>query len=161
MERKLNGRERSTKGKTMKRKTVKLIALTIMLSFSTSVSAAITDVSIVPSLPTPLDVISIDTSGVEGYGQVTITDSVFLIDGTFLQLDLSLNVGPYTVMTPWSHTEDIGTLPEGLYDLNVRTLEDSLVTDTYSTSFEVVPEPATMLLLGIGAIAIRRGKRIG
>jgi len=140
----------------MKIKILKVIAITIIVCFSAYVNAKITDVSIVPSLPNPMDVISIDTSGVEGYGPVTITDSVFLIDGTFLHLYLSLNVGPYTVMTPWSHTEDIGTLPEGLYDLTVRTLEDSFVTDTYSTSFEVVPEPATLLLFGSGALLLKK-----
>ncbi len=138
----------------MKRKIVKAIVFIVAVT-SASANATITNVLIVPSLPTPLEVIFIDISGAESSGGVTITDSVFLVDGTFLQLDLSLFVGILNVITPWSHTEDVGTLPEGLYDLTVRTLEYSVVTDTYSMSFEVVPEPATFVLFGLGLPVLR------
>lgn len=143
----------------MKRKIVKVITLTIIMCFSTSVNATITDVSIVPSLPTPLDVISIDISGEESTGDVSVAGTDFRQDGVLLELDIFLDVGVFQVVTPWSHTENIGTLPVGRYDLTVRTLEDGIETYTYPTSFEVVPEPTTILLLGIGAIVIRRGNR--
>jgi len=143
----------------MKRKIAKTITLVMIVCFSTSANGAISDVSIVPSLPTSLDVICIDVSGVESTGAVFVTDTDLRKDGTLLELDIFLDVGVFQVVTPWSHSENIGTLSAGLYDLTVRTLEDSLVTDTYSTSFGVVPEPATILLLGIGAISIRRANR--
>ena len=140
----------------MKRKIVKVIALTIIICFSTSVNATITDVSIVPSLPTPLDVIFINVLGEENTGDVFIVDTDFRQDGMSLELDISLDVGPFTVVTPWSHTENIGTLSIGFYDLTVRTWEESIETDTYSTSFEVVPEPATILLFTLGGIYLRK-----
>jgi hypothetical protein len=135
-------------------KIVKILVFIVVVT-SASVNATITDVSIVPSLPTPLDVISIDISGVESTGPVFITDTDFRQDGTLLELDIFLDVGFAAVVTPWSHTENIGTLSAGLYDLTVRTVEDSVVSDTYSTSFEVVPEPATLILLALGSLISR------
>jgi hypothetical protein len=124
-----------------------------------SAEATITDVHILPEEPTIYDVITIVTSGVEGSGAVLIDSSNFDRVGTSLQLDIFLDVGVFQVITPWSHSEDIGTLPVGLYELTVQTLEQGVVTDTYSTSFEVVPEPTTILLLGLGVIGIRISKR--
>lgn len=121
-------------------------------------TASITDVNIEPNLPTPLDAISIVTFGREANGPVFVTDTDFRRDGVLLELDISLDVGFLPAETPWSHSELIGTLPSGLYDLTVRTLEQSVVTDTYSTSFEVVPEPITFLFLAIGILGIRSGK---
>jgi len=117
----------------MKRKIVKVIALTIIICFSTSVNATITDVSIEPILPTSLDVIFVNVLGEENTGGVFIEDTDFCQDGMSLELDISLDVGVFQVITPWSHTENIGTLPVGQYDLTVRTLEDGTETYTYPT----------------------------
>jgi hypothetical protein len=59
------------------------------------------------------------------------------------------------VITPWSHTENIGNLSAGSYNLTVRTIEGIDVTDTYITSFEVVPEPASFALFGLGLLIVR------
>ncbi len=139
-----------------------IIAITVVVVFVaivcvTDSTASITDVNIVPSPPTSLDVISIVTFGVESRGDVLIDGSNFDREGTSLQLDIFLNVGVFPMITPWSHSEDIGTLPVGIYDLTVRTFEVPDVTDTYSMTFEVVPEPATVLLLGLGMIGVRAG----
>jgi len=141
----------------MRNKILKIvkIAVFILVATSASVNATITDVSIVPSLPTSLDVISIDISGVEGTGPVFVTDTDFSQDGTSLELDIFLDVGFLMVVTPWSNTENIGTLPIGFYDLTVRTWEESIETDTYSISFEVVPEPTTVVLFGLGGLFTR------
>jgi len=122
-----------------------------------SAEATITDVHIVPEEPTINDVITIVTSGLEGSGPVFINDSVFLADETVLQLNIFLDLGPYTVVTPWSHSEDIGPLPTGFYELTVRTFEDLQVADTYNMTFEVVPEPASIMLLCLGVLCIRTG----
>ena len=126
----------------MKRKIVKIIAFIVVVTLA-SADATITDVSIVPSLPTPLDVISIDTSGVEGTGAVFVTDTDFRQNGTLLELDIFLDVGVYAVVTPWSHTEDIGTLNAGAYSLTVRAFDNysGTLQDTYTVDFTVVPEP--------------------
>lgn len=119
--------------------------------------ASITSVTVQPEIPTIYDDISLLISGTEGYGSVLITDSAFTIDGTTIELNIDMVVGWFTVVTPWSHTENIGMLPVGTYDLTVNTLVDSRsdLNDTFITSFEVVPEPATALLFGLGGIFLR------
>jgi len=143
----------------MKMKVIKIIIVGLICiaftCFVNSVEAAIIDVHILPEDPTMIDPITIITFGTESCGPVTIINSDFQINGYFLELIISLEVGPYTVITPWSHFEPIGTLPEGMYDLNVQTLEQSIVTDTYSMSFEVVPEPSSLVLFGFVGLIIK------
>lgn len=141
----------------MKREIVKVIALIIIMCFTTSVNATITDVSIVPSLPTPMDVIFINVLGQESSGPVFIEDTDFRQDGMSLELDISLDVGPFLVITPWSHTENIGTLPAGVYDLTVNTIVElePFRNDTSFTTFEVVPEPGTLVLFGLGGLIMK------
>jgi len=138
----------------MKRKIVKVIALIIIICFTTSVDAMIKDIEIVPILPTPLDDISIVSSGEEGSGPVEIVDSVFSVDENSLQLNIYLEVGFAMVVTPWSYTENIGTLPAGVYDLTVNTIVElePFRNDTSFTTFEVVPEPGTLVLFGLGGL---------
>ena len=138
--------------------TVVLVGMTFAC-MADSAEAAITDVHLLTEEPTMNDVITIVTSGVESCSPVFITDSVFHAEETALELNIFLFVGPYTVVTPWSHSQDIGTLPAGLYELTVRTFEVPNITDTYSMTFEVVPEPTTVLLLALGVIGIRVIKR--
>jgi len=115
----------------------------------------ITDVSIDPVVPTTSDPIAIFVSGTEGYGGVTITDSVFTLQDMSLYLDLYLNVGPMAVVTDWSYSESIDPLSAGIFDLLVRTFEDEEVTSTYPITFEVIPEPTSILLLIVGMIGLR------
>jgi hypothetical protein len=72
-------------------------------------------------------------------------------------------VGYLTVITPWSHAENIETLPIGTYDLAVTAYYDYggfTASENYFTSFEVVvPEPASILFLGFGGIILRRRER--
>jgi len=122
----------------------------------------ITDVSITPQQPMLEDAITIVTFGVESYGGVEIIDSDFQMEGTSLELDIFINVGLLDELTPWSHSEIIGTLPANSYDLTV-TLDayygSHTEIDTYSTSFTVVPEPATVLLLVMGTVWVRAKHR--
>ena len=118
--------------------------------------AIITDVSILPEEPTVIDPITIITFGEES-GSVTIDNSDFQIDGTFLTLDIYFHSGHLPVVTPWSHSEDIGLLGVGIYELTANTIFESApgLNDSYYTTFEVVPEPATVLLLGFGGLVLR------
>ncbi|MHC5061884.1 MAG: PEP-CTERM sorting domain-containing protein [Planctomycetota bacterium] len=134
-----------------------LLTAVVLILVSPLVSAEITDVFISPQEPIEIDPITIITSGVENSGAVVIESSSFMIDGTSLELDIYLEVGSYTVMTPWQHSEDIGTLLMGTYDLTVNTINElePEFNDTYYTSFEVIPEPATILLFGLGGLIFR------
>ena len=130
-----------------------------MTGFSGSEDWALS-VDILPEAPTIHDSIDIISSAIAGSGPVAVENTLFQYDGTNLTLDLYLNVGMFTVMTPWSYTETIGTLPAGTYDLTVTAYYDYsgfIDSEDYFTSFEVViPEPASLLLLAFGGVLIRR-----
>jgi hypothetical protein len=122
------------------------------------VGAEILNVNIFPEVPTMFDEITIITSGAESQGGVLIDSTNFNREGTLLRLDIFLVVGDLAVFTPWSHPENIGTLPAGMYDLTVQTFENTDITDAYSMSFEVTPEPSTLILLLLGFTQILRRK---
>jgi hypothetical protein len=126
-----------------------------------AVKGDITDVHTDPTVPTDLEVITIIVSGLEGSHAVVITDSNFQREDTSLELNIYITQGYYAKITPWSYSEVIGTLPANEYDLTVSAHYTGahIGTDTYLTSLTVVPEPATLLLLTMGAIWIRAGKR--
>lgn len=128
----------------------------LIVAWGAAAQAAIVDVIIEPEEPSISDPISIIVSGMEGSGPVEISNSEFHIDGTSLELDLFLQVGFYTMMTPWEYCEDIGMLPAGLYELTVWAYPDYYGPSNYNTTFEVIPEPATLLLIGLGGLALRR-----
>ena len=139
------------------RKEILIITAIISLFSAVATQAAITDVFIFPQEPMVIDPITIITSGIEGSGDVVINSSSFLIDGTSLELDIFLDVGNFAIITPWSHSEDIDALLIGTYELTVNTIFESAphLNDSYYTSFEVIPEPATILLFATGAIIFR------
>ena len=140
------------------RKVILLLIIAISFICTASVQAAIFDVSVLPENPTDIDLISIFVSGGEASGPVLITDAVFDLDSFDITLDLTLEVGLLTIATPWDYTYDIGLLPEGIYGLTVNTLVPAMPSrnDTFITSFEVVPEPASIMLLGLGGLLLRR-----
>ena len=114
------------------------------------------NVDIQPETPTINDSINIISSGVRG-SDVYFENSFFEIYGTSLALDIYLHEGFLTVVTPWSHTENIGTLPAGTYDLTVTVYADYSPPEVGITSFDVVvPEPATFCFLALGTILTRR-----
>ena len=138
-----------------------LLMIGVCLAMSTmTAQAVITDVFIFPEEPIVTDPISIFVSGEEGSGPVLITDSVFNLESYEITLDISLEAGLSPVITPWDYTYDVGLLPEGIYGLTVNTLVPAIPSrnDTYITSFEVVPEPTTFLLISAGILCLRRNK---
>ncbi len=143
--------------RTMKNKVVQFIVLfLVVISFS---NAGIISVSIVPAEPTINDSLTILTEGYELVGPIAINNSVLTIEDSSLALDLYLDLGVLQVETPWDHEESIGYLPWGTYDLTVNAIYAPDVTDTFTTSFEVVPEPTTLLLLLCGIPLLRKRNR--
>jgi len=122
-----------------------LLLVAIMIAFwpMKTIEGSIHNAYTEPNQPTDKDLITIVIDGVEGQGPVLITDSNLQITGTSLEIDISLNVGPFTEITPWSHSEIIGTLPAGSYDLivNANYSGSHTGTETYSTTFTVIAEP--------------------
>lgn len=102
---------------------------------------AIWNVYTEPNQPTNRDSISIVVSGTGTSSGAWIIDSNFQVEGTSLELDISVGLGPYGKPSVWSHSEVIGMLPAHSYDLTVRAYYDSELSDTYLTSFTVVPGP--------------------
>ena len=99
-------------------------------------------VVIQPETPTIYDSIEIISTGVRGSGPVTVENTFFQIDEAALTLDIFLNVGFLTVVSPWHYTENIGTLPAGVYDLTVTAYADYGPPETCFTSLNVVvPKP--------------------
>ena len=142
------------------RKVILLLIGIILFMNGITAQAIITDVSVLPENPTDIDLISIFVSGAEGSGGVTITDAVFDLDNYEITLDISLDVGNILVATLWDYTYDVGLLSAGIYDLTVNSIVavDPIQNSTFITSFEVVPEPATLLLFGLGMCLLRRKK---
>jgi len=144
----------------MKKKLLLIATALLMSVFVLPTQASITDITIQPLAPTFNDDISVLVSGEENFN-VSVSESFLIIDGTLLELDIHLQEGMMPVVTQWSHTEGVGILPVGTYNLTVNTwiATSPAFNDTYYTSFEVVPEPATALLFSLGLFCIRRNKR--
>jgi len=137
----------------MKRKSWLLISM-IFCAMVTTVNAEIMDVSISPIEPTIYDPISIIVEGVEGTRPVGITPTL-TVDENHIVLDLAMEVGILDANTPWSYTEHLGNLPEGIYNLDVNAIYSPSYIQTVSTSFEVVPEPLTLAFMALGGLFIR------
>lgn len=114
-----------------------------------------------PETPTIYDPISILSNATAGSGPVEVEQSLFQVNGSHLSLNLDVKVGMLQVVTPWSYTENIGTLPAGSYDLAVTAdyyFAGWTNSEEYYTSFEVIPEPASILLLLAGVSVMRKLK---
>ena len=120
-------------------------------------SAGIDNVTIMPPIPTDIDPITIEVSGVMSSGPVTFLRSEFARTGSDLRLDIFLDIGLLDVMTPWSHADSIGTLNAGSYDLAARAIFNKAIRGVGQVNFTVVPEPSISALLGIiGVLLLRR-----
>ena len=120
-----------------------------------------------PLLPTVFDLITIETFidfDLIAYPQMVFDNSDFEQSGMSLQLDLYFYEDGMGWGTPivLPLLEPIGMLTEGFYDLTVRAYVSpdpvALVlpelSDEYFTSFQVIPEPTTLLLLVFGALGL-------
>ena len=154
--------------KTMRQSGMLRVLAIIFLAHSVnSFCAAVTinNVQISPDNPSIYDIITIETDGSIPGGGIALDESVFTQDEYALQLDLYYTdtFGPH-IPQPWFHDEEIGILSQGSYDLSVQVYwrvtatADYFLHDAYSTNFEVVPEPATLLLLLAGVPVLKKRK---
>ena len=162
MQRKIDGREISTKGKTMKRKIVKIISLTIMI-FSTSTATAIwiDSVHVIPEQPFEIDIITFDIVGGASSRPSQVAYDEFTQNGTSLQFDLYIEMGMLPQISDWTYSKDISPLSAESYTLEVRAFDyrSGTLEDTYTFDFTVVPEPVTILLLAMGIVWSRAKHR--
>ena len=153
---------------TMKKGGMLRVLIVVFLAHSVnSFCAAVTinNVQISPDNPSINDIITIETDGTIPGSGIALDESVFTQDEYALQLDLYYTdtFGPQ-VPHSWFHDEEIGILPQGSYDLSVQAYwrltdtVDYFLHDSYSTNFEVVPEPTSVLLLLVGVPVMRRLK---
>jgi len=118
----------------------------------------ITNVDVIPSQPLNTDLITFSISGWAGNKPSWVDHDLFSQTGTSLRLDLYVAMGTMTADSTWTYSKEIQPLPIGTYSLEVRAFDNYYDTleDTYNGGFTVVPEPATVLLLGLGAILARK-----
>lgn len=147
------------------KKNIYLILVLIGTIVPCATALTITDVQILPEHPSISDSIIIESEGGFPGGTLFYDTSVFTVNELSLQLDLYFTGGSGPqVPQMWQHDDVIGILPEGNYDLLVQAyyrssgVAEYSLHDDYSTSFEVVPEPATLSILGVGILYIRRRK---
>jgi len=146
----------------MKTKAIIILLVVFNLTILTNVSKAVIDeVYITPEIPSTKDTITIFVSGIQGSGPVEINNTELFIDEYSLELDIFLTVGFLTWVTPWDYSEGIGTLSAGTYNLLVKTDQPTMsgLEDTYSITFEVIPEPTTLLFLSVGLLGLIHRKR--
>ncbi|MHC4466022.1 MAG: PEP-CTERM sorting domain-containing protein [Planctomycetota bacterium] len=144
--------------------TLFIIIVTMVLANSASGSPIIIeidDVDITPQEPTMLDLININVSGGASGGGSYVEHSEFSQSGTSLQLDLFVDVGDTTIPSTWSHLEQIGPFSAETYGLTVNVFEyqDGTFKDTYTQDIVITPEPSTIGLLGLGALALTKRKK--
>ena len=124
---------------------ITILAGLLFVYITDSARAVINDVQITPDEPTTEDIIAVVTFGTESSRPVKVIDTDVDITDSEIGVDLTLELGPFFEVTEWSYSVDIGRLSAGTYDLTVRTIVNSVLTDTYFKTFQVMPAPPMTL----------------
>lgn len=141
---------------------VKLFFVLVLMLATSLVNAGIIDnVQVTPESPTISDSIEVNVFATLSYGEIPYSTEVTMLNNQ-VKIDIVFSGSGLPAITSWQHTENIGSLDIGTYDLVITTTKISSPgwDDEYTTEFTVVPEPASVLLLSLGAFFIRRKKRL-
>jgi len=133
-----------------------IVVALVLCAASSAESAGIDKVTIMPPIPSDIDPITVEVSGVMSSGPVTFLGSEFSRTGSDLRLDIFLEIGMLDVMTSWSHADSIGTLDAGTYDLAARAIFNKAIVGVGQVNFTVVPEPSISALPGIIGVSLLR-----
>ncbi len=122
---------------------------------------------ITPTSPTTLDDIVIEAFATHSDTSLEIVSQSYSIDGNDITMELTLHAEmgfqifwDYGMTLPLGLLE--GKLDEGTYNVYANFNIDNyapLGTLSGSTSFTVVPEPATLSILGLGSLALIRKRK--
>ncbi len=114
-------------------------------------------VEVVPSQPTEDDIITFDIYGWASQEPSWVEYDEFSQNGSSLQLDLYVNTGDLYSYSDWTYSKQISTLPADTYTLEVNSFDydDGSLDDTYIVEFTVVPEPMSLVFLGVGVYLFR------
>lgn len=144
---------------------MKIIVTMLLVMFSLvrayAAWAPIYSVEVMPHPASISDKISFDVSGEIGSSLWYVDSTQLNIAPGSISLDLYFKesgIGAPTI-TPWSHSENIGFLGIGSYDLTVRTYQNAQFADSMQTGFSVVPEPSSVGLCVVGGLIVFSRKR--
>ena len=149
----------------MKRGIVLTIGV-VLWCIPTSAYALYVDVS--PENPTTADPISIYVWTWFGHAErYDLVSTAYSITGYDIGVEVVMRDNGYGITIPWAGggSVQVGTLTEGDYwvtaDMYMIPFGGSIpeLYESGGTSFNVVPEPSTFLLLIMGTIGLRLGKR--
>ncbi|MFZ9034261.1 MAG: PEP-CTERM sorting domain-containing protein [Anaerohalosphaeraceae bacterium] len=140
-----------------------LLVLLVVFSLGQSISEGSLDyISITPSQPTASDLIELFAGGETPTNYAGLDSTNFSAVGNDLTWDIYYSLGMFQVIDNWDTSDIIGILAPGSYDLTVRVYvkgpADAFHTldDVGYESFNVTPEPATLVLMALGGLLIRK-----
>jgi len=111
-----------------------------------------------PTQPTSSDVIELFAGGTTECNFANIDFMRFNAEGNVLQWDIYYSMGLLTIVDAWDASKSIGTFSPGSYELVVNVYATQQPYGSYYLddrgylTFNVVPEPATLLLAASGGL---------
>ena len=130
-----------------------LMVIISKLAFAQPISS----VGVFPEPAFPSDILTVGVAGDLWATNHIVENTNFSQTDNILTLDMYWGIEGFgmPVVLPYTYWEPIGVFSSGDYILNVNSYFWGNY-DFGTTSFTVIPEPTTLLLLGLGAVMVRR-----